>query len=279
MQAILHRIISFFMTILAFFGIVKTPAAPAQPDTPVQQSVRFIAHRGATFAAPENTLPAIEHAARDSCAGVEIDVRQTKDGVLVLSHNASVRGKLNGAETSRSISGSTYAALCEISLGQDENNADIRIPTLRQALELLRTLRLEAVIHCKLQNSDFLQQVARTVTECGMSGRCAYNTEKDFGSTIPAVLNEDPAASFHVPLAEALADPSIRELTAQPAAIVATVAVASLKNDTAAQIRAEGFSFYIWNVNADNLKTALAAAPDYIEFVSGVSVTELLASV
>ena len=276
MRAFFHKILSFFMAIFAFFGIGKTPS---QPDPPAHKPVKYIAHRGATFTAPENTLPAFEGAAQDGCAGVELDVRQTKDGVLVVSHNADLCGLLNSVQTSRSISGSTYAALCELSLGRDAEYGEIRIPTLSQALDLLRSLGLEAAVHCKLQDCDFLRQVARTVTQCGMSGRCAYNTEKDFRSTISAVLREDPAAAFHVPYNEAFADASLQTLVPGPAAIVVTVNVFSLTDQTAARIREKGFSFYIWNVNAENLKTALNAAPDYIEFVSGVRVKELTAGI
>ena len=275
MQAFFQKIVSFFMAILAFFGIGKTPTQPTQPEPPAQRPVKYVAHRGATFAAPENTLPAFAYAAEDGCVGVELDVRRTQDGVLVLSHNAEVKGMLNGVRTSRSISGSTYEALCELSLGQDAAYGEIRVPTLRQALELLYAKGLEAAIHCKEQNGDFLRQVAQTVAACGMSGRCAYNTDKNFDFTIPAVLGEDPAAAFHVPYDTALADDSLQTLVSGPAAIIVTVKVSDLTDRTAARIREKGYSFYIWNVNADKVTAALSAAPDYIEFVSGVRVAEI----
>ena len=285
MQAFFQKIASFFLAILLFFGIVKAPAQPAQPtqpevpDPPMQQTAKYIAHRGATFAAPENTLLAFEKAVADGCDGVELDVRQTQDGVLVLSHNAAVRGMLNGEETSRKISENTYESLCELSLGEDETGAEIHVPTLSQALELLRSLGLEAMVHCKLQSGVFLQQVAQTVRACGMSGRCAYNTDKDFAVTIPTVLNEDPSAVFHVPYDNLLADESIRALVSDPKAIIATVNAAALSDRIVSDIREKGFSSYIWNVTAETLETALNAAPDYIEFVSGVRVTELLNAV
>ena len=276
MQNFFQKILSFFMAVLAFFGIGKTAAQPAPPAA---RPVKYIAHRGATFAAPENTLPAFARAAEDGCAGVELDVRRTKDGVLVLSHNADLIGTLNGVQTTRSIGGSTYAALCELSLGHDETYGEIRIPTLREALELLRALGLEAAVHCKLQSDDFLRQVARTVTECGMSGKCAYNTDKNFRTAIAAVVSEDPAAAFHVPYDDAFADASLQTLVSGPAAIIVTVKVTALTGQTAARIREKGFSFYIWNVTAENLQAALNAAPDYIEFVSGVRVKELTAAI
>ena len=49
-----------------------------------------IAHRGASAAAPENTLAAFRLAADLGADGVELDVRRTVDGQLVVIHDASV---------------------------------------------------------------------------------------------------------------------------------------------------------------------------------------------
>jgi len=47
-----------------------------------------IAHRGASRAAPENTLEAFRLARRQGADMVELDVRRTADGVLVVHHDA-----------------------------------------------------------------------------------------------------------------------------------------------------------------------------------------------
>ncbi len=51
-----------------------------------------IAHRGASREAPENTPAAFEAAIALGADAVELDVRRTSDGVLVVHHNASRRG-------------------------------------------------------------------------------------------------------------------------------------------------------------------------------------------
>ena len=55
---------------------------PAPPRRPA-----VYGHRGASAHAPENTIEAIELAFAQGAEGVEIDVRGTADGVLVLSHD------------------------------------------------------------------------------------------------------------------------------------------------------------------------------------------------
>ena len=52
-----------------------------------------IAHRGASAAAPENTLPAFAIAREMGATSVELDVRMSADGVLVLFHDATLDGK------------------------------------------------------------------------------------------------------------------------------------------------------------------------------------------
>lgn len=55
-----------------------------------------IAHRGASAAAPENTLAAFRLAADLGADGVELDVRRTVDGQLVVIHDASVDRTTDG---------------------------------------------------------------------------------------------------------------------------------------------------------------------------------------
>lgn len=58
--------------------------------------VLIVAHRGVSKFAPQNTIPATEKAIKMGLDFVEIDVRTTKDGRLVLMHNESVDGTTDG---------------------------------------------------------------------------------------------------------------------------------------------------------------------------------------
>jgi glycerophosphoryl diester phosphodiesterase len=51
-----------------------------------------LAHRGASRRAPENTVEAFQVARDLGAEGVELDVRRTRDGVLVLSHDPVIAG-------------------------------------------------------------------------------------------------------------------------------------------------------------------------------------------
>jgi glycerophosphoryl diester phosphodiesterase len=60
------------------------------------KAIIVIAHRGAHRTVPENTLASLEKAIELGCDYVELDVRRTKDGVLVLMHDASVNRMTHG---------------------------------------------------------------------------------------------------------------------------------------------------------------------------------------
>jgi len=93
----------------------------------------LIAHRGASADAPENTLAAIDLAWRQGARAVEIDIRLTRDGAIVLMHDADARRVAGAALT---VAESDLAALQALDAGAWKGAAwaGERIPTLEQAL-------------------------------------------------------------------------------------------------------------------------------------------------
>lgn len=66
-------------------------AAAVQPCGATRPLI--VAHRGAWGQAPQNSLDAVRHAATLGCDAIEIDVRRTGDGQLVVVHDARLRGR------------------------------------------------------------------------------------------------------------------------------------------------------------------------------------------
>jgi glycerophosphoryl diester phosphodiesterase len=85
-------------------------------------------HRGAGFLEPENTLRAIRRAIAFGADQVEIDVQLTRDGALVLMHDATVDRTTNGTGAVAEL---TLTAIRQLDAGQGE-----QIPTLEEALAL-----------------------------------------------------------------------------------------------------------------------------------------------
>jgi glycerophosphoryl diester phosphodiesterase len=94
-----------------------------KPGAPVIR----VSHRGAGKPEPENTLRSYEKAIRMGADMVEVDIRSSADGVLVLAHDDEIRD-VNGREIA--VSEHPLKELRTLDLGEGE-----RIPTLAEAVE------------------------------------------------------------------------------------------------------------------------------------------------
>lgn len=96
----------------------------------------IVAHRGASFVAPENTLAAFDLAWKENADAIEGDFRLTGDGHIVCIHDATTK-RTSGVDCE--IASSTLAELQQLDVGswKHERYSDQRIPTLDQVLEIV----------------------------------------------------------------------------------------------------------------------------------------------
>ena len=109
---------------------------------------RVIGHRGARSIAPENTLASIRAAGGCGADLVEVDVRLTKDGFLVVIHDASVDRTTDGSGKVEEMALEEIRAL---DAGQGE-----RVPTLAEAVRLAEDLDLGIVVEMKEEGLEDL---------------------------------------------------------------------------------------------------------------------------
>ncbi|QQS37456.1 MAG: glycerophosphodiester phosphodiesterase [Ignavibacteriales bacterium] len=111
-----------------------------------------IAHLGAAGYAPENTITAFKMAIESGADAIEIDLRQTKDGVLVVLHDESVDRTTDGKGEVDEL---TYKELMKLDAGNwfDENFSGERIPTLKEVLALLND-SIKIIIELKADDDD-----------------------------------------------------------------------------------------------------------------------------
>lgn len=96
-----------------------------------------VGHRGTVRFAPENTIAAFEKAIDFGLDLIEIDVRETADGHLVIIHDATVNRTTNGAGR---VSELTLSQIKKLDAGSwfDPSFKGERVPTLEEALEAMR---------------------------------------------------------------------------------------------------------------------------------------------
>jgi glycerophosphoryl diester phosphodiesterase len=122
-----------------------------------------IAHRGDHVLVPENTLAAYENGFKNGVDFVEIDLRTTKDSVLVIMHDATVDRMTNGKGK---ISDLTYAELKKLQvIGKTKGTTAIyRIPTFE---EVLKTCRDKIYIYLDYKDAS-VQQAYKMIKQYGM---------------------------------------------------------------------------------------------------------------
>jgi len=133
-----------------------------------------MAHRGASAAAPENTIAAIQLAIDSGAQWVEIDVQETADGRIVVIHDSDLK-KIGGS--SLTVAGSTLQQLQQVDIGSwfGDEFADQRVPALEQVLELCKD-RIGVNIELKYYGKQVRleERVAEIVESTGMTGQVMF---------------------------------------------------------------------------------------------------------
>lgn len=131
--------------------------------TKLAQNEMFVAHRGSTIEAPENTMPAIVTAFLNGYKSIEIDVRFTSDNVPVLLHDATIDRTSNGTG---SVNSFTYEQLQTYDFGSwfSPKFRNVRIPSLQNALSILS--KFNATPHLDLAGSTLTE--AQLTTICNL---------------------------------------------------------------------------------------------------------------
>lgn len=128
---------------------------------PIKTAV--IAHRGASGYAPENTLAAIRLALEQQADMIEIDVFLSKDGHIVVMHDASVNRTTNGKGK---IADLTLAQLKKLDAGSwfDARFTGEPVPTLAKVLAAVEG-KAQLLIEIKQSGGGIAQKVNDLVAQ------------------------------------------------------------------------------------------------------------------
>ena len=133
-------------------------------DTPI-----VCAHRGDNVNAPENTMPAFELAAMENLSWVELDVHQTKDGVIVCNHDSDI-SRTTGVKLS--IHDTNYAELKKYIYGDwmPGNYSYVTMPTLKEVLSFCYDHNIHVQVELKGHRDDvnYEENVLSVINETDM---------------------------------------------------------------------------------------------------------------
>jgi len=144
-----------------------------------------IGHRGAAGHAQENTLAAIQKGIALGVDFVEIDVRRTADGVLVVLHDETVNRTTNGKGRVDRLS---LQEVKKLNTGNGEH-----IPTLEEVLKMVAG---KAGLMLELKVKGVAQQTVEAVREAGFRDPVIYASF--LHDELKHVRTAHPAASLMV---------------------------------------------------------------------------------
>lgn len=144
--------------LLVLLGCVMS-LMTAQTSHPIE----ILVHRGANHLAPENTVPSALAALEQGAKWIELDVRQSKDGVLYNLHDETLERTTNGTGK---IGDATAAQINQLDCGSwfSLDFAGLRVPTIAQMLD---TLKGKAPVFFDVKNGTDLPKLIALVKEKG----------------------------------------------------------------------------------------------------------------
>lgn len=140
-----------------------------------------IAHRGASYYAPENTLPAFELAIELKSDMIELDVTLTKDRIPIVFHDK----KLHRTTTGKGLVKNFYLReLRELNAGSwfDPSYKDVKIPSLREVLEWAKnkiSLNIEIkkeALDPKAESGGVAEMVSELINEFDMQNQVVVSS-------------------------------------------------------------------------------------------------------
>ncbi len=132
--------------------------------------IKVVAHRGGVgLGVPENTLPAIQKAIAIGAQLIEIDIRETKDGHLILMHDETVDRTTNG---SGRVDQMTLEQIRKLDAGSwhSEVFKGTKVPTLEEALELMKG-KIDPDLDFK---EGSVEKLVAVVNKIGIAGQCTH---------------------------------------------------------------------------------------------------------
>lgn len=116
---------------------VLTVLANPRSQFEILNYAEVIAHRGASKDAPENTLSSIQLAMDQYADAIEMDIRETSDGVPILMHDATL-GRTTNDPFNRRVESTEYTYIETLDAGSwfSLEFQGEKVPTLEEVLEL-----------------------------------------------------------------------------------------------------------------------------------------------
>lgn len=170
----MRKLISFsFCICIALAAVAQEPTARFREilktfREPGNSIVMIAAHRGAHLEDPENSMAAFRKSIELGIDIIELDVRCTKDGVLVLVHDKTVDRTTNGKGNVKDL---TFEEIRKLRLTHNGQVTNELVPTLEEALHYTKG---KIMIDLDIKAADCIASIMETVNKTNTADQCLF---------------------------------------------------------------------------------------------------------
>lgn len=221
------------------------------PDRAGRFPVLVIAHRGFSGAAPENTLAAFKKAMEVDSDMIELDVRFSKDGQVVVIHDDTLDRTTNGRGK---VADYTLKELQQFDAGSwfAPQFAGEQIPTLIEVLKLAKgkipvNIEIKDDSPSRYKITDLADRALQEVKKAGMTGQVIFSSF--YPSSLERITEGDPR--IWVALLYHRDWNSLREVTGGRAFPVLNLRLSFLTKEKIGRIHQEGMKVNTYTVNSE----------------------------
>ncbi len=149
------------------------------PNRRTLNPVLVFAHRGGAALRPENTIAAFDHGLAVGADGLELDVHLSRDGIVVVHHDATVDRTTNGRGPIAALTAAELASLDASKGWPDFSGQGVGVPTLRTVIE--RYPRIPLIVELKVNTPELAE---RTIDEVRAAGAIDRVSLGSFGTRV-----------------------------------------------------------------------------------------------
>jgi glycerophosphoryl diester phosphodiesterase len=177
-----------------FFILLAPVISSAHAGILQHGKVQLICHRTANRDMPENTLESLALAARMGCNIVEIDIRKTADGQLVLNHDDFLE-RLTGGMGSVELTSYDELQLLDTGAWMGQRFTGMHIPRFEEAVQIAREQGIG--LYLDIKTKGIAPRLLEILEREGMLERVVFGGEWEDVPALYPNANHDAVAYIH----------------------------------------------------------------------------------
>ncbi len=209
------------------------------------RTIEITAHRGASVKYPENTMSAFVGAKELGADWIELDVQQTKDMQIVVSHDTNLK-RVTGVD--KDIIEMNYSEIETLDAGSffDERFKGERIPLLSDVLKFAKDNDIQLNIELKPtgKENNFEEQVINLIKEYNFENRCVVTSQ------VYNVLENIKKVDQKIKTVYVMSI-AIGNITDAKYADAFSVEASNVNRTLVNKVHSEGKELYAWTVNTE----------------------------